>query len=280
MALVPEYVSHSAWSQYIKCGKQYELERVAKVPHPPAWYLVGGSAVHKATEVYDRDLAGVPDSGLGGLWADAYAREIEAAFQRWPEESEWTTAGRPRADGSVQGYEYWDDRGLAALKAWVEWRRLMPHMEPVEIEWEFTLPIGGHVFHGFIDRVFYNRKSGKTDVVDIKTGSKRPDNAHQLGIYKVAWEHSPDSQVHEPIGECGWWMAKDGAIHNEDMAPYSAKVLDALAAQYLRGVQADVFLPNVAGHCFGCTVAEACAMVNPRNRAAHVYDSLLAETED
>lgn len=47
--------SYSQFTTWLSCGKQFQLARVVKVPETPAWYLVGGSAVHSATEVFDRE---------------------------------------------------------------------------------------------------------------------------------------------------------------------------------------------------------------------------------
>lgn len=48
-------VAHRSFSQFtswLKCGKAYQLERIVKVPTTPAWYFVGGSAIHDALEHY------------------------------------------------------------------------------------------------------------------------------------------------------------------------------------------------------------------------------------
>lgn len=50
----PAHVSYSAFSTWLSCGEQYRLTRIEQVPEAPAWYLAGGSAVHAATEVFDR----------------------------------------------------------------------------------------------------------------------------------------------------------------------------------------------------------------------------------
>lgn len=49
----PTYVSYSQLSSWLKCGKQYELRRIVEVEETPSWALVGGSAVHSATEALD-----------------------------------------------------------------------------------------------------------------------------------------------------------------------------------------------------------------------------------
>lgn len=51
-----EHVSFSQLNQYMKCGKQYELERIMKAPQVPSTAAVAGKAVHWVTEEYDRHV--------------------------------------------------------------------------------------------------------------------------------------------------------------------------------------------------------------------------------
>lgn len=53
---LPSYVSYSGLSTWLQCGYQYFLTRMVNVDEVPAWYLIGGNAVHKATEDYDKEL--------------------------------------------------------------------------------------------------------------------------------------------------------------------------------------------------------------------------------
>lgn len=53
---LPPHVSYSSLTTYLDCGWKYFLTRVKKVEEHPAWYFVGGSAVHLATEMYDKGL--------------------------------------------------------------------------------------------------------------------------------------------------------------------------------------------------------------------------------
>lgn len=48
------HISYSALSDYLQCGKAYQLKRRMGLPERPAWWNVGGHAVHAATEAYDR----------------------------------------------------------------------------------------------------------------------------------------------------------------------------------------------------------------------------------
>lgn len=53
---VPEHVSYSSITTWLNCGWQYYLGRIAQVDEQPAIWNLGGSAVHKATEIYDLQL--------------------------------------------------------------------------------------------------------------------------------------------------------------------------------------------------------------------------------
>jgi len=49
-----DHRSHSQLGQWLRCGKQYELERLAGVRPRPAWWLLGGTAVHSVIEKWLR----------------------------------------------------------------------------------------------------------------------------------------------------------------------------------------------------------------------------------
>lgn len=50
----PSYISYSQFSTWLDCGEKYRLTRVVQVEEDPAWFLIGGRAVHVATETIDR----------------------------------------------------------------------------------------------------------------------------------------------------------------------------------------------------------------------------------
>lgn len=55
---LPAHISYSSLTTWIDCGWKYYLSRVQQVEEEPAWYYIGGSALHKATEVYDKEHHG------------------------------------------------------------------------------------------------------------------------------------------------------------------------------------------------------------------------------
>lgn len=50
----PLYLSPSQVSGLLTCGYQFKLTRLDKVPERPMWAGIGGSTVHKVTEILDK----------------------------------------------------------------------------------------------------------------------------------------------------------------------------------------------------------------------------------
>lgn len=53
---MPDYESFSSLDTWLTCGLKYYLKYRARIREAPAWWSVGGTAVHAATERYDRQL--------------------------------------------------------------------------------------------------------------------------------------------------------------------------------------------------------------------------------
>ena len=51
-----EYLSYSQFTTFLSCGEKYRLTRILKLEEDPAWYLVGGSAIHAAADAIDLQL--------------------------------------------------------------------------------------------------------------------------------------------------------------------------------------------------------------------------------
>ena len=50
---LPAHVSYSSFTTWLDCGFKYYLSRIEKHNGTASWWLVGGSAVHEASEVFD-----------------------------------------------------------------------------------------------------------------------------------------------------------------------------------------------------------------------------------
>lgn len=55
---LPEHISYSSLTTWLSCGHLYLLTRIMTIEEEPSAWLFGGSAVHKATELYDKQREG------------------------------------------------------------------------------------------------------------------------------------------------------------------------------------------------------------------------------
>jgi hypothetical protein len=209
----------------------------------------------------ERNAYPYSDDQLEYIWSEAFNETIAEAYEEWPKDSEWRQAGRPSAawpDG--QRYRYWNQRGIAAVKAWQQWRMETNERLPVvgiELPFEFDLPSGIKV-KGIIDRV--HALSGVANPVvaplDIKTGTKRPASPMQLAIYR----HGLISKLGaDQVSDVGfWWMGKDGREFEVSIGHLGLEQIDQYAQAYVRGVENEVFIPNVGDACFMCPFTSRC----------------------
>jgi CRISPR/Cas system-associated exonuclease Cas4 (RecB family) len=51
---LPTHVSYSSFTTWLDCGFKYYLSRVEGHRGHPSWWLVGGSALHTASEEFDK----------------------------------------------------------------------------------------------------------------------------------------------------------------------------------------------------------------------------------
>jgi hypothetical protein len=243
----PDWLSHSALSQYLACSYQFKLQRIDELPQAPAWFFIGGSAVHLATQRMDeRNAYPYSEDQLRHIWSEAFDEEIAKAY-----------VGRPTAkwpDG--QRYKYWDDRGYSAVKAWHEWRGVSreAYGDPthIEEEVEFQLP-SGIIVKGYIDRVF--KWNDTFFPLDIKTGTRRPSSPIQLALYRLGIAKKLDLPA-APFG--AWWMGKDGQEYTVALDHISLYDIDYYAQQFVKGVEQEVFIPSLGDACFNCPFTKQC----------------------
>lgn len=50
------HISYSQFNEYVSCSERYRLTRIVGVAEGPAYWFIGGTAVHSATEAIDRHL--------------------------------------------------------------------------------------------------------------------------------------------------------------------------------------------------------------------------------
>lgn len=258
---VPEHTSHSAINSYLRCGKAYELGKLG-VQETPSWWLLGGSAVHTATEWLDK---GEWDEAPEYAFFLAFQEEIDKALEEFPNQDEWRKAGY---GARAQGYEHWMQQGPRYVKQWSESGYGPPLF--VELDVSTMLPSGIKI-RAYLDRV-YKRHDRHFEIVDLKTGSTRPDSDQQLGIYRVLFEEFlelPADSVHAYN-----YMFKDDEFYEMDVSNWTLQTVDEIAKEWYNGISSGVFIPNRGKNCGTCGVASACFLQSGQTALTRRYDKL------
>lgn len=266
------HVSYSQLSSWLRCGKAYELERIARVPSVPSWALVGGSALHSATEVLDL--------GTGLSIRDLWATEFETAIGQEEaasgvERSHWRASGRKtKTNPKGEDYRWWKYEGLQMLNRWHMWRLAHPDWVPLlvsapkaflttglipAIELDVSVELGGITVKAYMDRAFYDETNERVVIVDIKSGAWPPkDFGQQLGLYATGLgiQHGVDAF------EAAYWMARAGDFAGDgkplDVSRFNADYWTQVFTQFKAAKDSGIYLPRPDMFCGSCGVRDYC----------------------
>lgn len=279
----PEHTSNSQLTQMNDCGLQYRLQRLEPdVVERPQWHLVGGKALHRVAEEFERLVLEVKNpqfvrdrvkvaGGAEGLWQKAFGAEIVAQMLACPQvqQADWRAAGR----GGAEGYTWWLTQGVDMVQRYLDLRMA-----------ELAAPDGGRVIMG---------AQGGSPMIEIEGTLNVEGTPHKIVIDQV-WRWGPDalmvddlkSGANAPRGgtfqlaQYAWWLRMElgykgkiyGRYWNARSGQYSApvdllelhpwdeivwRVKDAAAKK-----DAGLFGPNPGPFCGGCAVKHACPVVS------------------
>lgn len=283
--LVPPHFSYSSLSTYLKCGEQYRLQKIEHVPEIPSWWFVGGRAFHTVTEIIDLEPEKFRKSGLDQLWADVFNAEVSAQAEKFPDLTQWRTAGKKKANPDGEDYLTWMDLGPLFTQRYLDWRESFsewriwegaiagydPETNSFEpfgpaVELPISVPIGGWAMKGSVDRVYEHKTSGTLLVVDFKTGARMPEGDLQLGTYAVGMELQ--------YGQRPDWGAYFNPRQNKmssmyNLASYTVDYIAQMGVSFRRGIQNKVFIPHKTNLCNYCPVNRGCATFGGED--AHLY---------
>ena len=259
-------VTHRSFSQiksYLTCAKQYQLQRLVRVPEVPAWYLCGGSAVHAVAEAITITPS-LDTDAITDLWIKAWEKEVtDLAERSGVPTDQWRAAGRATKDKpNKEDGEWWIQEGhqmCLRYSGWLSsileqgWQVFDDGRGPW-VERGVNVTVGGAHTKMFLDALFV-MPGGELIVVDHKTGSRAPD-AQQLRLYALGLDRA--GQPRPSLG--AYWMARTGELTAPTVLDDSMDVvLDDTFANVDEGIKAGRFPAHVSSMCSGCGVNRYCA---------------------
>ncbi len=258
------WLSHSQVETLLDCGEKFRLQKVLQAPRVPAFWFIGGSAIHQVTEHMDKEVL-----QHGELWSDDYVYEqvrqtidglMNIELLKEPDMTKWRAGGKGKEDESwwrveapkmVIKYRDWLYDIDQDLVIWT-----LPNGEPA-VEVEIVTTFGDVPVKMAIDRVMQSRKSGELIVVDIKAGSREPASPYQLSLYAEAVRRTFGVQV--VWGS--YWMARKAYLSMPKFLTPTIGELDNRFAKAKLMRDNEIFLAVPGMFCGTCDVAPYCKAV-------------------
>jgi hypothetical protein len=261
---------------YSDCGTRYAIDDM----EPPAWWNVGGKALHRCVEHLNR-LAVNDDTAvevLGdttGMFGNAFGVEIhDATLTSTVPQEHWRVANRGK-----ENFDWWRVEGPEMVTRYVAWliNRLADGWEiartqvglPV-IEFECHLNVGALVPNlSIVDLALVHPQFNLLEVIDCKAGGSAPKDTFQLGVYGWALlgagiaGFTPLPDLSNVRGR--YWRARTGAcVPDESVAGWPVLSAHPWASVVHRYQEQDsmerqgFYPPNVSSFCGGCGVRDLC----------------------
>ncbi|MEE9289356.1 MAG: ATP-dependent DNA helicase [Bacteroidota bacterium] len=237
-------LSFSQIDTYQTCPLKYKFRYIYKIPTPPKAYFVYGDIQHRVLEAFFSKIKRgeeVSDETLQRLYQE-----------RWRE---------GRFIDTLQQVEY-KKRGYSELQEFYE-RNKESLKEPLALEDDFRISIGGHKVTGRIDRIDA-LDDDSVEVIDYKTGRpKGQDNADksmQLSIYALAVRERFEK---EPRLLSFYYLTNNEKVSSSrtDEQLEAAKKSILEVAEEILG---ENFEPNRNFHCEWCDFKPICPAWNTR----------------
>jgi putative RecB family exonuclease len=220
------------------------------------------------------------------------ARAYEAGLAGFHKYFDEDVASKPegtvfRAGGRVskkypnkEDASWWKAKGPEFIHNWYNFRMTNPHLDiwtapdgtpAIELQVAAKIP-GDVILKGYIDRVMVDTNTGKTIIIDLKTG-QAPKSGLQLAIYRLA--------MLEQYGEApeygSYWMARTGVLDTiYELEDYSPKMVARWLRDAKKSIDMNIFIPNTNNWCDYCEVKDMC-YTRGNKQFAPTFDADLTE---
>ncbi len=184
--------SFTQLAAFRKCPLQYKYSHIYRIPTLGSYQRSFGQSIHLTFQKIFQLHQARTAAKQGSLFDVAPANVPEGGWAVSMEEAEliyadtWIDEWYP----TRETHDEYHAKGAVAVRSCMEAWMVRPP-EPLEIEKEFLLQIGGHSIKGKIDRVDKNG-DGTVSIFDYKTGEPKDtleaEDKEQLYLYQLALE--------------------------------------------------------------------------------------------
>jgi RecB family exonuclease len=196
---------------------------------------------------------------------EVFGEYVTEELSNIPDGTEIRAGGRAtKAYPNKEDGTWWKEHGPKQVRAWADWRTNNPNLEILEINGEPAIEIAvaadldGVRLQGIIDRVFVDKTTGETMIVDLKTGTYPPASQLQLGFYRVALEQT--AGINPQYG--AYWMARQGVLSQVEELWHSTEMITSWLKATKQLIDNAVFIPHITNMCKSCGVRDFCYAVN------------------
>ena len=247
MTTLPQHVSYSSLGTYLECGWKYNITKLQGVQEGHAVWFTGGSAVHKATELYD--LNPLKYSTLEELWNEAWFEQVKEDEEINGDMNDWQYRGR-------EDMSWWYGEGLWMLERWADFRANGWGIYKDYVEKQYEVSLVDTTVKMAIDRVMTDF-DGNIVLLDIKTGASSQRHPLQLATYAWALRKMDGLEVNK----AGFWDARTGHVSIWNLEHLATEKVEEIFLGFDKARKADIFLPNLS-NCGRCGVLSHCKFMN------------------
>ena len=209
------------------------------------------------------------------IWDESFLEQIaEVETKSGTNPVDWRVGGRKSvANPDKENKVWWDENGKKMffdfINAWTEsgfelW--VSPEGVP-GVEIGFNNSFGEVPVKAFADAVVM--QGNEIAVVDFKTGSYMPDSSMQLGVYACCMEMQYGVRPTKGY----FYSARKGLfLEASGMDKWTIPVMTEMFEQFVRGLDNDIYLPNIGMMCGTCGVKDYCYAYG--GQLAPIYDPL------
>lgn len=259
-----KHLSHSSRELLLRCAKSWMLKYLTPAPRSASLWTAIGSAVHEATETWDRVALeiGDPDwtaSQTNSIWEASFGMQLDELRKREPDQTKWRFS-------PTEPLEVWSTLGPQLVQSWIDWRKRSPYkvwitpdgVPAIELDVSGMLPGCPVEIKGYVDVVFDDPVFDQLIIVDKKTSKKPPATPDQFAVYAALFEVKYGKRP--KLGAA--FMNRRGTLAKPyELAEFTPEAVGAVFGEAWEQIQAGDFTATPGRACFLCDVSSSCAAV-------------------